>query len=351
MTIETFKIKDQRIFTIDQTRIPESLEYIELDNVQTAYQAIKTMIVRGAPAIGIAAAFGMALAAKEDRDLKAAGDTLKSSRPTAVNLAWAVERMLRVADEQMEDGRGKREEASTPLTDREDAVFHLPSSIFHLLWNEAVAIWQEDIAMNKAMGEHGSALIKDGMNILTHCNAGALATGGHGTALGIIRSAWDHGKKIHVYSDETRPRLQGGRLTVWELQEENIPVTMITDNMAGYLMQQGKIDCVIVGADRITQNGDVANKIGTYSVAVLAKHHAIPFYVAAPYSTIDSALESGAQIPIEQREKEEVLQVGDSPIARPETAVYNPAFDVTPANLVSAIVTDQGVFRFPYGFQ
>ena len=322
MAIETFKVKNNKVFTINQTEIPKTLKYIELDSVETVYQAIKTMIVRGAPAIGIAAAFGMALAAKRNQDLQKAGDYLISSRPTAVNLAWAVKRMLIIG-----------------------------TSDVSRLWSEAIAILEEDIAMNKTMGQHGATLIKDGMNILTHCNAGALATGGHGTALGVIRSAWEQGKKIHVYSDETRPRLQGGRLTVWELQEENIPVTMITDNMAGYLMQQGKIDCVIVGSDRITSNGDVCNKIGTYSVAVLANYHKIPFYVAAPYSTIDTSLNSGKLIPIEEREKNEVLFVGNSRIAREFTDVFNPAFDVTPAELVTAIVTESGIFRKPYLFK
>jgi methylthioribose-1-phosphate isomerase len=303
------------------------------------------MIVRGAPAIGIAAAFGMAVGGRELKveslKLKVSdaplikkfiqfGDYLKSSRPTAVNLAWAVDRMI------------------TRISNHEPRTTN--HELRTILWAEAVAILNEDIAMNKAMGENGATLIKKGMTILTHCNAGALATGGHGTALGVIRTAHAQGKNIRVFADETRPRLQGARLTVFELQQDKIPVTLITDNMAGYLMKQGKIDCVIVGADRITRNGDVANKIGTYSVAVLANHHHIPFYVAAPYSTIDPTLKSGDSIPIEERDKDEVLRVGKTAIARPQTQVYNPAFDVTPSKLVTAIITESGVYRAPYRF-
>ena len=345
MKIETFKLKNNKVFTIDQTRIPQTIRYVELDSSKAVFVAIKDMIVRGAPAIGIAAAFGMALAAREipavatqnlaslRRQLKKVGDYLKSARPTAVNLAWAVDRMLQCAEEKGQGAGGKGQ-----------------GGLLQRLWDEAVAILKEDIAMNEAMGKHGAKLIKSGMNILTHCNAGALATGGHGTALGVIRSAWFAGKKIHVYSDETRPRLQGGKLTVWELQQEKIPVTMISDNMAGFLMQQKKIDFVVVGADRITRNGDTANKIGTYSVAVLARYHGIPFYVAAPYSTIDPSMPSGKQIPIEERTKEEVLKIGTTWIASPKTQVYNPGFDVTPAELITGIITEQGVFRAPYKF-
>ncbi|MFA5928363.1 MAG: S-methyl-5-thioribose-1-phosphate isomerase [Candidatus Margulisiibacteriota bacterium] len=339
MKIETFRLKSKTILTIDQTRLPEKLVYVELDSSKTVYTAIKDMIVRGAPAIGIAAAFGMALAARELArnslsshkyylaQLAKSGNFLKSSRPTAVNLAWAVDRMFNVAK-------------SEPKA----------KVIAALLWEEAVAIWREDIALNESIGKHGAKLIRSGMSILTHCNAGALATGGHGTALGVIRTAWAEKKKLQVFADETRPRLQGARLTVWELQQEKIPVTLITDNMAGYLMQQNKIDLIVVGADRITQNGDVANKIGTYSVAVLAKYHKVPFYVAAPYSTIDPSLKTGKGIPIEEREKGEVLQIGKSFIASPKTDVYNPAFDVTPAELVTGIITEAGIFRYPYKF-
>ncbi|MFH1428125.1 MAG: S-methyl-5-thioribose-1-phosphate isomerase [Candidatus Margulisiibacteriota bacterium] len=378
MIIQTFKIKQNKVYTIDQTLIPEKLDYIELDSPETTFRAIRDMIVRGAPAIGIAGAFGMSLAARDIlhkqkklnarlflSELTKSAEYLKSARPTAVNLAWAVDRMLKLAnhiiigialnsiakDEEKKDNKGV---PTTHIAQELHCTAHPKVSHHHdiseVLFQESVAILKEDIKLNESIGEHGAKLIDSGMNILTHCNAGALATGGHGTALGIIRTAYTNGKKIHIYADETRPRLQGARLTVWELQQENIPVTLISDNMAGYLMQQNKINCVIVGADRITSNGDVANKIGTYSVAVLAKHHNIPFYVAAPYSTIDASLASGKQIPIEERDKNEVLKIGESAIARPKTQVYNPAFDVTPAELITGIVTESGVFKYPYKF-
>jgi methylthioribose-1-phosphate isomerase len=257
-------------------------------------------------------------------ELFAICDRLAATRPTAVNLFWAIERM-------------KRRLAVL----RTEPIAVIKSA----LWKESQAILEEDIALCKAMGRHGAALIKQGQTILTHCNAGALATAGYGTALGVIRAAWEQGKQIEVIADETRPVLQGARLTAWELMQDKIPVTLITDNMAGSLMRQGKIDLCIVGADRIAANGDVANKIGTYSVAVLAKAHGIPFYVAAPYSTIDLQTKSGADIPIEQRQPQEVTTIhGSHPIAPSGVHVYNPAFDVTPAHLVSGIITERGVF-------
>jgi methylthioribose-1-phosphate isomerase len=290
--------------------------------------------VRGAPAIGITAAMGVALGAQAVKATEfdafrkavwAIADHLAATRPTAVNLFWAIDRMKR----------------------RLDALQAEPIPVIkQKLIAESQAVLEEDIAMNKAMGKHGAAVIGDGQTILTHCNAGALATGGYGTALGVVRAAWEEGKKIRVVADETRPVLQGARLTAWELMQDGIPVTLITDNMAGALMQQGRIHVCVVGADRITANGDVANKIGTYSVAVLAHAHGIPFYVAAPSSTIDLSMPSGEQIPIEQRDPREVTHVrGKAPIAPDGVEVFNPAFDVTPARLITGIITEKGIFK------
>ena len=276
--------------------------------------AIRDMVVRGAPAIGVSAAFGMALAFRLGRDLPAAGDLLKRSRPTAVNLAWAVERMLR---------------AGGALA-------------------EAEAILREDVEANMRMGRYGAELLGQSATVLTHCNAGALATAGYGTALGVIRAAVEAGKRIAVFADETRPYLQGARLTAWELQQDGIDVTLITDNMSGHFFQQGKFDAVIVGADRIAANGDTANKIGTYTVAVLANVHDVPFYVAAPVSTIDIHCPSGASIPIEERSADEVVHAFGKRIAPEGIAVRHPAFDVTPAKLITAIITERGVLRPPY---
>ena len=277
-------------------------------------EAIRDMVVRGAPAIGVAAAFGMALAFRLGRDLRAAGDLLKRSRPTAVNLAWAVDRMLR---------------ANGALS-------------------EAEAILREDVEANMRMGRYGAELLGSSATVLTHCNAGALATGGYGTALGVIRAAVEAGKRIAVFAGETRPYLQGARLTAWELQKDGIDVTLITDNMSGHFFQQGTFDAVIVGADRIAANGDAANKIGTYTVAVLANVHGIPFYVAAPVSTIDIECPSGAAIPIEERSADEVVRAFGKRIAPEGIAVRHPAFDVTPAKLITAIITERGVLRPPY---
>ena len=276
--------------------------------------AIRDMVVRGAPAIGVAAAFGMALAFRLGHDLRAAADLLKRSRPTAVNLAWAVDRMLR---------------ANGALS-------------------EAEAILREDVEANMRMGRYGAELLGSPATVLTHCNAGALATGGYGTALGVIRAAVESGKRIAVFADETRPYLQGARLTAWELQQDGIDVTLITDNMSGHFFQQGTFDAVIVGADRIAANGDTANKIGTYTVAVLANVHGVPFYVAAPISTIDIECPSGASIPIEERSADEVVRAFGKRIAPEGIAVRHPAFDVTPAKLITAIITERGVLRPPY---
>jgi methylthioribose-1-phosphate isomerase len=294
------------------------------------------MIVRGAPAIGVAAAFGLVLGAKKTRtkaypsfrkEIEAIGDLLIATRPTAINLLWAVERLKEV----VRQNRGEQVE-----------------KIQDLLEQEARRILEEDVKANRAMGRQGRILIPDGASILTHCNAGALATAGYGTALGVIRAAFEEGKNIQVFVDETRPFLQGARLTAWELMKEKIPCTLITDNMAGSLMARGKIDLAIVGADRIAANGDVANKIGTYSVAVLCQAHRLPFYVAAPLSTIDLKTKTGREIPIEERSPEEVTSVGGQKVAPRGVRVLNPAFDVTPHRYIDAIVTERGIVYRPF---
>jgi len=323
-----------KVRLIDQTKLPTEEVYIDIDNYQELAVAIKDMRIRGAPAIGVAAAYGVALGAnrieatsKNDflRQLKVVSDTLAATRPTAVNLFWALECMDMVARS------GK---------DVDD--------IKKALTVEAQRIDADGEAANKRMGAYGAELIEDGYTILTHCNAGALATEGYGTALGVMRAAVERGKKISVYADETRPLLQGARLTAWELVKDGIDVTLITDNMAGHFLKSDMINCVIVGADRITANGDVANKIGTYSVAVLAKENDVPFYVAAPTSTIDLSLASGEQIPIEERKPDEVTHIKDVAIAPNGVKVANPAFDVTPHKYVSAIITENGIVKEPY---
>lgn len=332
--VPTVEWKDGAVCLLDQSRLPGTVEILTCRDYRAVADAIRELKVRGAPAIGVTAALGVALGAQsvQATDFQtfamavlAICDHLAATRPTAVNLFWAIERMKR-----------KLESLRTLSV----------KAIQQALIAEAQAILEEDIALCKAMGRHGADLIKDGQTVLTHCNAGALATAGYGTALGVIRAAWEQGKKIQVIADETRPVLQGARLTAWELMQDRIPVTLITDNMAGSLMRQGKIHLCVVGADRIAANGDVANKIGTYSVAVLAKAHGIPFYVAAPYSTIDLKTKSGADIPIEQRNPLEVTSVhGSHPVAPDGVAVYNPAFDVTPAELITGIITERGVFK------
>jgi methylthioribose-1-phosphate isomerase len=332
--IPTVEWKDGAVRLLDQSRLPEHVEFLDCRDYQTVAAAIRELRVRGAPAIGVTAAMGVALGAQAvettdyDAFAKAVGticDHLAATRPTAVNLFWAIERM---------------KQALASLRGR--TVMEVKGALV----KESQTILDEDIAMNKAMGRHGAALIQDGNTILTHCNAGALATAGYGTALGVVRAAWEQGKKIRVIADETRPVLQGARLTAWELMQDKIPVTLITDNMAGSIMRQGLIHLCVVGADRIAANGDVANKIGTYSVAVLAKAHNIPFYVAAPYSTIDLATPSGMEIPIEQRRPEEVTSIFNGPMIAPKgVTVFNPAFDVTPAEYITAIITERGVFK------
>ncbi len=326
--IETIQWTDAGVVMIDQTRLPREERYVTCTTYEQVADAIRKMIIRGAPAIGVAAAMGIALGMQEPgADFESICRTLGSTRPTAVNLFWAIDRMRRVYAGMQ--GR--------PI---EEVRARLAA--------EAQQVRLEDIAINECIGRNGAPLVPDGKTVLTHCNAGALATAGFGTALGVIRAAVASGKKVDVFADETRPFLQGARLTVWELQHDQIPATLITDNMAGHFLHSGRIGCVIVGADRIAANGDVANKIGTYSLAVLAKENGVPFYVAAPISTLDLKLASGDQIPIEQRAPQEVTHVHGVPVAPEGTQVANPAFDVTPNRYVTAIVTERGIARAPY---
>jgi len=335
VSVETLRLRDGALELIDQRLLPARFEYARCTSASEVAQAIRAMVVRGAPAIGCAAAWGVALEAERLKSLPLADFAaalehailhLAQSRPTAVNLFWALERM---------------QQAWTPLRSAP------PQAAAQRLLLEARAIHDEDVAGNRRLGAHGAALIPDGARILTHCNAGALATAGHGTALGVVRSARDAGKRVSVIAGETRPFLQGARLTAWEMLQENIPVTLVTDGMSGHLMSRGEVDAVIVGADRVAANGDVANKIGTYMVAVLARRHGVPFYVAAPLSTIDRGAADGAAIPIEERPAEEVLGFGGQRWAPAGVAARNPAFDVTPAELVTALITERGVARNP----
>ena len=325
---------NNRVLLIDQNRLPNEYTHVEINRVEDMVIAIRTMIVRGAPAIGVAAAYGMYLGARDlettDRDeflteLTVIGKTLRATRPTAVNLFWAIDRMERTAQNTLGS----------------------VAEICQQLLIAAQKINAEDIETCKAIGEHGFAVLPSSpekLCLLTHCNAGALATAGYGTALGVVRSAWTQGRLARLYADETRPRLQGARLTSWECVREGIPVTIIADSMAAHCMKQGLIDAVVVGADRIAANGDAANKIGTYSLALVAKAHNIPFFVAAPRSTIDFQLNDGSLIPIEERHPSELYQIGESIVCPPEAEFYNPAFDVTPAHLIQAIITEFGAF-------
>ena len=334
--IHTLEWTDSGVRFIDQTKLPIEETYVTCKSYEQVADAIRNMVVRGAPAIGVAAAMGIALGVQNSkaesvgelkREFDQICDVIGKTRPTGVNLFWAIRRM-----------RDKFESLR---------VRPLPQ-IKQALIEEAQRMHAEDIAANQAMGRHGATLMPASGGVLTHCNAGALATCGYGTALGVIRAAVEQGKKIHVYADETRPFLQGSRLTAWELMKDGIPTTVISDNMAGAMMKQGKIGAIVVGADRIAANGDVANKIGTYTLAVLAKEHGIPFYVAAPFSTIDLEMPHGNQIPIEQRNPKEVTHMAGKAIAPEGVQVENPAFDVTPAKYVSAIVTERGIVRGPY---
>jgi methylthioribose-1-phosphate isomerase len=335
--VETLRWAGDRLELIDQRLLPQRLEYVVCDTAAEVAAAIRDMTVRGAPAIGCAAAYGVAVESGRPTfasvgefhaALEAAFVELAASRPTAVNLFWALDRMRRAYEETRAQS---------------------PERISARLVAEAVAIHREDLDVNHAIGRNGAALVPDGARIMTHCNAGALATAGHGTALGVVRSARDQGKRISVIANETRPFLQGARLTAWEMVQEGIPVTLVTDNMAGHLMQRGQVDLIVVGADRVAANGDVANKIGTYTLAVLAARHGLPFYVAAPLSTIDLNVPEGAAIPIEERTPAEVTGFRGERWAPEGVAVANPAFDVTPAELVTAIITEKGVARPPFG--
>jgi methylthioribose-1-phosphate isomerase len=325
--VETIQWTDLGVVMIDQTRLPREQVFVTCRSYLEVASAIKTMVIRGAPAIGVAAAMGVALGVQEGADFETVCTTLAATRPTAVNLFWAIDRMRRLY-------------ASLIGSSRQELI--------RAMVHESQQIRLEDIAICKAIGSNGASLVPDGKTVLTHCNAGALATAGYGTALGVIRAAVESGKKIDVFADETRPFLQGARLTAWELQQDGIATTLITDNMAGHFLRSGRIGCVVVGADRIAANGDVANKIGTYSVAVLAKENCVPFYVAAPVSTFDLTLASGDSIPIEQRSPDEVTHVFGVAVAPEHIAVANPAFDVTPARYVTAIICERGVARAPY---
>lgn len=316
MHVTPLRWETTSLYLLDQRRLPREEVWIECRSAAEVAEAIRSMVVRGAPAIGVSAAFGMALAELTGADRQQAAAMLKAARPTAVNLSWAVDRMLA----------------------------HEGNAVA-----EASRILEEDIAANRAIGRFGAELLGNDVTLLTHCNAGALATGGYGTALGVVRAAVESGRRVAVFADETRPYLQGARLTAWELQRDGIDVTLITDNMAGHFFQEGRFDAVVVGADRIAANGDVANKIGTYTVAVLANAHGVPFYVAAPLSTIDPACPTGASIPIEERSAGEVVDIHGLRVAPEGISVRHPAFDVTPARLVTALITERGVLRAPFG--
>ncbi len=333
--VETLRWREGAIEMIDQRLLPARFVYVACHSALDVAAAIRDMVIRGAPAIGCAAAYGIGVEALRlghqgempfARGMDAAFEVLAASRPTAVNLSWALARMKRVM---------------------QACASRHPQDVADLLIASAHEIRAEDIRVNRTLGAHGALLLADGARVLTHCNAGALAAAGHGTALGVIRSAIEAGKRISVIANETRPFLQGARLTAWELRESNIPVTLITDGMSGHLMARGSIDAVIVGADRVAANGDVANKIGTYMVATMARRHGIPFYVACPSSTIDMSTRSGADIPIEERSPHEVTGYGDTRWAPDDIEVFNPAFDVTPAELVSALITEKGVIHAP----
>jgi methylthioribose-1-phosphate isomerase len=336
MKFRTIEWKNSRVRLLDQRRLPQEVRYLDCRDASSVAQAIRTMAIRGAPAIGVAAAMGIALAAKKIRTnqpgafckrLEKVCQEMKETRPTAFNLFWAVNRMEKLLEQVHSQGV---REAKRRLEE------------------EALRIYGEDLEINLRIGEYGKNLIQGGFGVLTHCNAGGLATAGFGTALGVIRAAWAEGKRFRVFVDETRPLLQGSRLTAWELSQARIPATVLTDNMAGWLMKKGEIDLVLVGADRIARNGDTANKIGTYGLAILSNWHHLPFYVAAPTSTLDISLGSGRDIPIEERSAEEVTHFGGRKITPEGVRVSNPAFDVTPHSLIHGIITEKGIVRKPF---
>ena len=337
--LPTLEWTESGVRFLDQTRLPVEEVYVTAKNYTEVADVIRTMVVRGAPAIGVAAAMGVAIGIQQssakdipalEADLVQITQVIGATRPTAVNLFWAIERM-------------KRRFAELARSTSANVAF-----IQHKMVQEALLTYAEDVASCHGIGAQGAALMPDSGGVLTHCNAGALATSEYGTALGVIRAAVERGKQIHVYADETRPFLQGARLTAWELLKDNIPTTVLCDNMSASLMRQGKIQAVIVGADRIAANGDVANKIGTYGVAILAREHGIPFYVAAPWSTIDLATPTGDDIVIEQRSAREVTHFNDKQITPDGAGIHNPAFDITPSKYVTAIITERGVLRAPY---
>jgi len=333
MAVRTIQWNNNHVVMLDQRLLPNKEIYRVYRDYEGVAQAIRDMVVRGAPAIGVAAAMGVALGAlwvkgkNFDREIERIFRTMEKTRPTAVNLFWALERMRRIYIEKRSQG---------------------VEVVKQLLKSEAVKIYQEDIAANRLLGKFGAKLLGGSTRIMTHCNAGALATAGYGTALGVVRAMKEAGKNVEVMANETRPFLQGARLTAWELKKDKIPVTLLADNMMGYFMQKGKVDAVIVGADRIAANGDVANKIGTYAIAVLARRHNIPFYVAAPTSTIDAKCPTGAEVPIEQRDPREVSHIFGHAITPRGVRILNPAFDVTPHDLISAIITEKGVITAPF---
>ncbi|MCX8116478.1 MAG: S-methyl-5-thioribose-1-phosphate isomerase [Desulfobacterota bacterium] len=336
MGFQTIQWKGDAVKILDQRRLPAQVRYLSCKEPASVAMAIKEMAIRGAPAIGVAAAMGIALAARKSqavrledlrREVEEACGMMSRTRPTAVNLFWAIERMRKVLER---PGPFELDDLKSQLVE------------------EALRIYQEDLNVNRKIGENGKGLVRDGQGVLTHCNAGALATAGYGTALGVIRAAWAGGKRFHVYVNETRPLFQGARLTAWELSQEGIPCTVITDSAAGVLMKEKRVHLVLVGADRIALNGDAANKIGTYGLAILASWHRIPFYVAAPSSTLDHRLRSGREIPIEERSEEEVTRIDGKRIAPSKVPAYNPAFDVTPHPLIKAIITEKGLIKPPF---
>ena len=333
MAVKTIRWKNDRVIMLDQRLLPHKEVYRVCRDYKEVGQAIREMVIRGAPAIGVAAAMGVALGALKsegknfDREFERIFLTLSKTRPTAINLFWALERMRKIY-----------------TANRNQGV----EAVKRLLKDEAQKIYSEDIAANRQLGKFGAALLRNARHVMTHCNAGALATAGYGTALGVIRALKESGRQFDVWVNETRPFLQGARLTAWELKKEKIPATLVTDSMTGYLMQKGKVDAVVVGCDRVAANGDVANKIGTYGIAVLAKRHGIPFYVAGPTSSIDLNCPSGKEIPIELRDPKEVSHLFGRPLAPKGTKVFNPAFDVTAQDLISAIITEKGVINPPY---
>ncbi len=333
-TVNTLELTTDGVCLLDQTLLPTRLEYRLIQTAADMAEAIRTMIVRGAPAIGIAGAYGLVLSARQHASLnleslkarlKTDAEMLRATRPTAVNLAWALDQMLALVETAADRG-----------------------ALLEQLTELATQIHREDLEACYRMGDYGAQLVPKGARILTHCNAGALATAGYGTALGVIRSAFAVDPTVQVYADETRPRLQGAKLTAWELQQDQIPVTLVADNMSGILMKNGKVDMVVVGADRIAANGDTANKIGTYNLALVAHAHGVPFYVAAPCSTIDISIPNGEAIPIEERDPEELYAVGQEQIAPTGIGFYNPAFDVTPSKYITAIITEKGIVRPPF---